>query len=119
VDHQSPLLRQIGKRLRAARELAGLSQSDVAYRVCMNRSSIANLEAGRQDTTVTRLALIAQVVGLPLADLVRDGVSQDVPKCSPQAPIAIAADRAVGALLLAHKTRPVTFRFGPPVIGSA
>jgi len=71
IDHQSPLLRRIGQRLKRARELAGLSQNDLAYLVCMSRASIANLEAGRQDMPITRLALIAQMVDLDVADLVR------------------------------------------------
>jgi len=44
-----PLQRRVGARVRAARAAEGLSQEQVAQRVGMARSSIANLEAGRQD----------------------------------------------------------------------
>jgi transcriptional regulator with XRE-family HTH domain len=64
------LLRQAGIRVRAAREAAGLTQAQVAKRVGLTRSSLANLEAGRQDMNLTRLALVARVLKLDLNELV-------------------------------------------------
>ena len=66
------LLHKIGRRVRAARMDAGMTQQELADRVLLSRPSIANLEGGNQEVPVTRLALIARVLGLDLADLVRD-----------------------------------------------
>lgn len=62
-------LRKAGAVIRAAREATGLSQSQAAERFGMTRSSLANLEAGRQNLTMERLMILAQVVRLDLADL--------------------------------------------------
>jgi len=72
-----PLQRRVGARVRAARAAEGLSQEQVAQRVGMARSSIANLEAGRQDMSISRLALVAAAVNLNLADLIRP---EDLPE---------------------------------------
>lgn len=69
----SELLRLIGKRVRDARLWAGLTQQDLATRICMTRPSIANLERGDQDMPITRLALIARILGINLSDLVAGG----------------------------------------------
>ncbi len=66
------LLRKIGSRVQAARVDAGMTQQELADRVLLSRPSIANLEGGNQEVPVTRLALIARVLHLDLADLVRD-----------------------------------------------
>jgi hypothetical protein len=49
----------------------------------MARSSIANLEAGRQDMNISRLALVAAAVNLNLADLIRP---EDLPDLPPPPP---------------------------------
>ena len=59
-----PFLIEIGRCIAASRAAAGLSQRDVAARCGLTRSSIANIESGRQDTTVTRLILIAQAINV-------------------------------------------------------
>lgn len=57
---------RIGERVRAAREDAGLSQAELGRRVGLSRPSIANLEAGRQDITASRLVMIAVILDLDL-----------------------------------------------------
>jgi len=64
---------RVGMRVRAAREAAGITQEKLAAMIGLGRSSVANLEAGRQEITVTRLAYLAEVLRLDLADLVRAG----------------------------------------------
>jgi transcriptional regulator with XRE-family HTH domain len=66
------LLNKIGRRVRAARVDAGMTQQELADRVLLSRPSIANLEGGNQEVPITRLALIARTLGLNLADLVED-----------------------------------------------
>ncbi len=66
------LLRRIGRRVRDARMDAGMTQQELADRVLLSRPSIANMEGGNQEVPVTRLALIARVLGLELVDLVKE-----------------------------------------------
>jgi transcriptional regulator with XRE-family HTH domain len=72
-DVHADLLRLAGQRVREARKGAGITQSQLAQRIGMQRTSVANLEAGRQDMTITRLAGIAQVLSLDLAAFIRPG----------------------------------------------
>ncbi len=51
-----------GARVKEAREKAKLSQSELAKRLGLTRSSVANIEAGRQHPTVERAAMIVRVV---------------------------------------------------------
>ena len=77
----SPLLRELGARLRARRAALGMTQQELAGRACYARSTVANLEAGRQDMPVTQLALFAYLLGLDL-DVLFAGVSilEDFPE---------------------------------------
>lgn len=79
-DLHRTLQRRVGERIKAAREAEGLTQAQVAQRVGMARASIANLEAGRQDMNISRLALVAAAVSLDLAMLIRP---EDLPELPP------------------------------------
>jgi transcriptional regulator with XRE-family HTH domain len=58
------LLAAIGTRVRTLRLDAGLTQQQLADTVHLSRSSIANLEAGRQgDIGITLLIALAEVLG--------------------------------------------------------
>ncbi len=107
------LQQRVGQRVKAARYDAGLTQEQVAQRVGLTRSSIANLEAGRQDMSISRLALIAAAVNLSLADLIRPEDLPPMPAqpspphtvtirrvwevacetCAPGQPLNVAGDR--------------------------
>lgn len=52
----------VGDRVRSARQGARLSQSMLARRIGFTRSSVANLEAGRQHITLHLFVLIAQAL---------------------------------------------------------
>ncbi|MET8698291.1 helix-turn-helix transcriptional regulator [Kitasatospora sp. NPDC004723] len=58
-----------GKRLRALREAAGLSQSAAARAMGLDRSYYARLEAGRHSIAVDRLPGVARVLGVEVGDL--------------------------------------------------
>jgi transcriptional regulator with XRE-family HTH domain len=63
----------VGARVRSARDGAGLSQSMLAHRIGFTRSSVANLEAGRQRIALHLFVLIAQELGAnPLTLLPED-----------------------------------------------
>jgi transcriptional regulator with XRE-family HTH domain len=57
---------RLGAQVRAAREEAGMPQAELARRVGLSRPSVANLEAGRQDITASRLAMVARALDLDL-----------------------------------------------------
>ena len=55
---------EIGARLRAAREQAGLSQGQVARLLKLHRPSITEVEAGRRRVSVEELAELARIYGV-------------------------------------------------------
>ena len=63
------LYREFGRALRARRKQAGLSQDDVAQRVGMSRTSITNIEQGRQHVSLHVLYDLAGAVGTTPGDL--------------------------------------------------
>ncbi|MER8186973.1 helix-turn-helix transcriptional regulator [Kitasatospora sp. NPDC094015] len=58
-----------GKRLRALREQAGLSQSGAARAIGLDRSFYAGVEAGRHSIAADRLPGVARVLGVEVSDL--------------------------------------------------
>ena len=62
---------RVGMRVKAAREAAGMTQEQLAQLIGLTRTSVTNIEFGRQELTVTRLAIVAEMLKLDLADLVR------------------------------------------------
>jgi transcriptional regulator with XRE-family HTH domain len=60
---------EIGGRVRRARKEHGWNQADLAHAVDLARSSIANLEAGRQRPPVHIMLLIAQALDISVATL--------------------------------------------------
>lgn len=74
-----PLYGLVGAEVRAAREAAGLSQEQLAVAVGLSRTSITNLEMGRQQTPLHVLYAIAEVVGMALKDLLPDSMRTQQP----------------------------------------
>lgn len=64
--------RGVGRRVRMARTGANLTQDELAEAVDLTRSSIANLEAGRQRIPLHMFAVIAERLGVQAADLLPD-----------------------------------------------
>lgn len=64
--------RAIGDRIRAARLNAGYTQEQVALRVPMDRATYNRIEQGHAAALIDSLILIADVIGVPLSDLVRE-----------------------------------------------
>jgi transcriptional regulator with XRE-family HTH domain len=71
------LYAEIGSRVRRVRKRQGLSQVDLAHAVNLTRSSIANLEAGRQRPPVHVALLIAQALDVPVDVLLPSGEELD------------------------------------------
>src|SRR6266581_8759290 len=66
------LYREFGRILRQRRNDAHLSQDDVAIRVGLVRTSITNIENGRQHVSLHMLYALAKVVGARPHDLLPD-----------------------------------------------
>jgi transcriptional regulator with XRE-family HTH domain len=61
--------RQIGMKLKKAREAKGLSQSDLAKKAGVSRAYVFRLEAGGSDPTVGVLQRLAKALGVPVTAL--------------------------------------------------
>jgi transcriptional regulator with XRE-family HTH domain len=72
--------RVLGKRIREARERAGVKQDQLAQAVGLSRTSITNIERGRQGVQAYLLTRIADVLGQHAAEL--------LPRLDPGQPIS-------------------------------
>jgi transcriptional regulator with XRE-family HTH domain len=61
--------RLVGAKVRSARIEAGLSQATLAEQVGLTRSSMANLEAARQRTSLYHFVLISRALGVEVSSL--------------------------------------------------
>jgi transcriptional regulator with XRE-family HTH domain len=64
LAQRDPLYEAIGRRVRAAREQAKRSQGELAQRVGLTRTSITNIERGRQKIQVHTLYAIAEALNV-------------------------------------------------------
>ena len=55
--------------MQRGRKRANLSQADLAERLGLTRASIANLEAGRQRPSALHVAMLADILGVPVQEL--------------------------------------------------
>lgn len=72
ADH----LARLGENVRVLREVNGLRQADLAALVGVSRASITNIEAGRQDTTVSVLVALAIALDTTAGALLGDDTAQ-------------------------------------------
>src|SRR5258708_28022710 len=63
---EAKLAADVGERIRAAREAAGLSQRDLAARMGTSQAAVARLEAGGVGATLTTLHRVAAALRLEL-----------------------------------------------------
>lgn len=66
------LYKEFGRLLRQRRTEAGLTQSQVASRVGLTRTSITNIERGTQHIALHQLFRLASAVGVGPTDLLPD-----------------------------------------------
>lgn len=69
VEPMEQIYRELGRRVAGARQRADLTQERLAARVGLSRTSIVNLEAGRQRVPIHQLYRIAHALGRQPADL--------------------------------------------------
>lgn len=65
---------KLGKRLRALRLEAGLTQAELARRTGIHRPNIARVEAGRHTPSLETLARLASAIGVPTTRVLSDDV---------------------------------------------
>jgi transcriptional regulator with XRE-family HTH domain len=60
----------VGEHIRAARVGANLTQEAVALAASIDRPSVVRIEQGQQSPTLDTLIRLAEVIGVPLRELV-------------------------------------------------
>lgn len=78
ADGARDYLRLIGERVRGARARRGMTRKMLARDSGVSERYLAQLESGRGNVSVLLLRQIARAMGLPLADLARDGPDRPV-----------------------------------------
>lgn len=64
LDDQVAFYAEVGRRVRRARERAGLTQDALASRVSLSRTSVTNIEKGRQKVLLHMLCNLADALGV-------------------------------------------------------
>lgn len=62
----------IGKRIRRERESIGLSQDVLAHLIGVSRPSLTLMESGRQRIQVHVACALADILGMPIAELLSE-----------------------------------------------
>ena len=78
AETHRPYLIELGMRVRNARARRGMTRKILARDSGVSERYLAQLEAGRGNISIALLRQVAQAMGLPLADLVREGAAQPV-----------------------------------------
>lgn len=87
---RAKFLAEVGARVRAARERAGLTQAAVGTYVGVSRASIAMVETGRAGLLIDSLLDLAVALDVPVMSLVPNGDALPAP--SPWKARALAAE---------------------------
>lgn len=67
--HETIFSLVLGRKLKLKRERAGLTQVQLSEAIGMSRTSITNMEAGKQGPTIYGLVQIARAIGCPVQSL--------------------------------------------------
>lgn len=71
------LYAEIGKRVKAHRLSAGMTQAQLAKRAFIARSSLANVEVGSHVLPLHRIAQLAAIFRIPVSHLLPDAFFED------------------------------------------
>jgi transcriptional regulator with XRE-family HTH domain len=96
----SSVYRSVGQKIRLAREAAGQTQDGLARRIGAKRTSITNIESGRQPLQLHMLLAIAEALKVPAEQL--------LPSIEPREPNPSVSDDLAQRLakLLPHDLAP-------------
>lgn len=70
VDSVAGIYQEFGRRLTQVRKSRKISQEELGEKLRLSRASIANMEAGRQRILLHHLFQLADVLSVPVNDLV-------------------------------------------------
>jgi XRE family aerobic/anaerobic benzoate catabolism transcriptional regulator len=93
TNAESRVLALLGGRVRAGREARGWTRNALARRSGVSERFLAEVEAGRGNISVAKLAAIAGALSVPLADLLDERGARDGSRGSPA--FASGLDRAL------------------------
>ena len=71
------VLKAFGDRVREIRALKGLSQEELARQAKIDRTYIGGIERGERNAGIKNVWRIADALGVPAADLFREGGGRD------------------------------------------
>lgn len=94
MSHPSNLYEQIGKQIQELRRKKGLTQSKLADSLALNRTSITNIEKGRQKILVHTLWDLADALGVPPKNLLPEQTSYPMSPNEPKLPKNISKEEA-------------------------
>jgi XRE family aerobic/anaerobic benzoate catabolism transcriptional regulator len=77
-ESETAYLRLLGERIREARARRGMTRKILARDSQVSERYLAQLETGQGNISIILLRQVAQAMGLPLADLVREGPDRSV-----------------------------------------
>ena len=63
---------KIGQRIKKLRELASMSQKDLAYTADLDRSYIASVESGQRNISIVNIEKIAEALNVSLKEFFND-----------------------------------------------
>lgn len=66
---------ELGEKVKKARKAAGLTQMELARKINMSQSYIADIERRRQNPSLSALQLIANALHVDIAEFVGDGTT--------------------------------------------
>src|SRR5512135_3460650 len=75
---EADYLRQLGERIREARARRGMTRKILARDSEVSERYLAQLESGHGNISIILLRQVAQAMGMPLVDLVREGPEHPV-----------------------------------------
>src|SRR6185437_6294528 len=75
---EAAYLRQLGERVRVARARRGMTRKILAQQSGVSERYLAQLETGQGNISIVLLRQVAAAMGLPLAELVREGPERPV-----------------------------------------
>ena len=64
---------KLGLRIKAIREMASMSQKDLAYSSDLDRSYIASVESGQRNVSIVNIEKIATALGVTVKEFFNDG----------------------------------------------
>jgi len=64
---------KLGLRIKVLREIASMSQKDLAYSADLDRSYIASVESGKRNVSIVNIEKISSALGVTVKEFFYDG----------------------------------------------